>query len=247
MAKSTWDVVPPNAAATWPLWKSSAEAMPLSGMSRCVCTSMPPGRRYVPPPSTTVAPSAGRSGAIAAIRSPSTSRSAGNVLSGVTTVPCLNSVRMSTCREAAAGRSASPWLPLIEKPGAVSDYGPTVGAGHQFYARCWAPADAVTRETGWAARKRILAGNDLVDGAAVVDDVEFTCLVFSEGTDPQVGRQQCLHHPATAAFTQRPQCTAAVIAEDVAPDQGADACAAGDGATGDRTASFASVLGDGQD
>src|SRR3990170_5501056 len=134
----------------------------------------------------------------------------------------------------------------MEKPGSVSDYGPPVGEGISSTAGV---GRLQTRQRGgWRrARTRVLAGDDLVDGAAVIDDVEFAGLVFPEGTDPQVGRQQGLHHPAAAAFTQRPQCTAAVIAEDVAPDQGADACAAVDGAPGDRTASFASVLADGQD
>ena len=43
MAKSTIDVVPPNAAAMVPVSKSSADVVPPNGMSRCVWTSMPPG------------------------------------------------------------------------------------------------------------------------------------------------------------------------------------------------------------
>ena len=43
IAKSTRLVVPPNAAATVPVSKSSDEVVPPNGMSRCVWTSMPPG------------------------------------------------------------------------------------------------------------------------------------------------------------------------------------------------------------
>ncbi len=43
IAKSTIDVVPPNAAAIVPDSKSSADVVPPNGMSRCVWTSMPPG------------------------------------------------------------------------------------------------------------------------------------------------------------------------------------------------------------
>ncbi len=48
MAKSTIEVVPPKAAAIVPDSKSSAEVEPPNGMSRCVCTSMPPGSTYLP-------------------------------------------------------------------------------------------------------------------------------------------------------------------------------------------------------
>ncbi len=44
IAKSMSVVVPPNAAARVPVSKSSALVVPPKGMSRCVCTSMPPGR-----------------------------------------------------------------------------------------------------------------------------------------------------------------------------------------------------------
>ena len=54
MAKSTTVVVPPWAAAMVPLSKSSAEVVPPNGMSRCVCTSMPPGITSLPEASTTV-------------------------------------------------------------------------------------------------------------------------------------------------------------------------------------------------
>ncbi len=54
IAKSTTVVVPPWAAATVPLSKSSADVVPPNGMSRCVCTSMPPGITSLPEASTTV-------------------------------------------------------------------------------------------------------------------------------------------------------------------------------------------------
>ena len=54
MAKSTMVVVPPWAAATVPLSKSSAEVVPPNGMSRWVWTSMPPGITSFPRASTTV-------------------------------------------------------------------------------------------------------------------------------------------------------------------------------------------------
>jgi len=43
MAKSISVVVPPKAAATVPVSKSSALFVPPNGMSRCVWTSIPPG------------------------------------------------------------------------------------------------------------------------------------------------------------------------------------------------------------
>jgi hypothetical protein len=42
------EVVPPCAAAMVPDSKSSAEVVPPNGMSRCVCTSMPPGMTNLP-------------------------------------------------------------------------------------------------------------------------------------------------------------------------------------------------------
>ena len=47
-AKSTIVVVPPHAAARVPVSKSSAENVPPNGISRWVCTSMPPGMTYWP-------------------------------------------------------------------------------------------------------------------------------------------------------------------------------------------------------
>src|SRR5438876_5059807 len=53
MAKSISVVVPPNAAARVPVSKSSALVVPPNGISRCVCTSMPPGKTYFPMASST--------------------------------------------------------------------------------------------------------------------------------------------------------------------------------------------------
>ena len=47
-------VVPPWAAAMVPLSKSSAEVVPPNGMSRWVCTSMPPGITSLPEASMVV-------------------------------------------------------------------------------------------------------------------------------------------------------------------------------------------------
>ena len=41
--KSTSIVVPPDAAANVPLSKVSAAVVPMNGISRCVCGSIPPG------------------------------------------------------------------------------------------------------------------------------------------------------------------------------------------------------------
>ena len=43
MAKSTIIVVPPTAAALVPVSKVSQATVPPNGISKCVCTSMPPG------------------------------------------------------------------------------------------------------------------------------------------------------------------------------------------------------------
>ena len=48
MQKSTWQVVPPNAAAVWPDSTSSIVTVPPNGMSRCVCGSTQPGSTYFP-------------------------------------------------------------------------------------------------------------------------------------------------------------------------------------------------------
>ena len=47
-AKSMMVVVPPQAAATVPVEKVSAENVPPNGISMCVCASMPPGITYMP-------------------------------------------------------------------------------------------------------------------------------------------------------------------------------------------------------
>src|ERR1051326_2696678 len=87
MAKSTMEVVPPKAAARVPVSKSSADVVPPKGMSRCVCTSMPPGSTYMPAASTTVAPSVGMPGRTSLIFSPEIRMSAGVVEVAVTTAP----------------------------------------------------------------------------------------------------------------------------------------------------------------
>src|SRR5918992_866873 len=53
ITKSTWHVVPPNAADVCPDSTSSIVTVPPKGMSRCVCGSMPPGRTYFPRASMT--------------------------------------------------------------------------------------------------------------------------------------------------------------------------------------------------
>ena len=59
VAKSMIVVVPPWAAATVPVSKSSVEVMSPAGMSRCVCASMPPGITRRPDASITVSAAAG--------------------------------------------------------------------------------------------------------------------------------------------------------------------------------------------
>jgi hypothetical protein len=46
--KSTWVVVPPNAAEVCPDSTSSIVTVPPKGMSRCVWGSTPPGSTYLP-------------------------------------------------------------------------------------------------------------------------------------------------------------------------------------------------------
>ena len=43
MTKSTIIVVPPESAAKVPLSQVSAAVVPMKGISRCVCGSIPPG------------------------------------------------------------------------------------------------------------------------------------------------------------------------------------------------------------
>src|SRR5688572_17506372 len=91
-AKSTMEVVPPNAAAIVPVSKSSEANVPPNGSSMCVCTSIPPGMTYFPFASIRFAPPAFRSAPTAAIFSSITSTSALNVSAAVTTVPPVMSV-----------------------------------------------------------------------------------------------------------------------------------------------------------
>jgi len=99
-AKSTSEVVPPQAAARVPVSKSSAENVPPNGMSRWVCTSMPPGMTYFPVASMERSASpanepvcAGSSRATTV--SPSMSTSAADDPVAVTTVPPRIRVRMT--------------------------------------------------------------------------------------------------------------------------------------------------------
>src|SRR5471032_3407458 len=81
-------VVPPNAAARVPVSKSSAEVVPPNGMSRCVCTSIPPGITYIPAASITLAAAAsGIPARTSLITAPSIRTSALAVVRAVTTVP----------------------------------------------------------------------------------------------------------------------------------------------------------------
>src|SRR5579875_2259997 len=90
--KSTIVVVPPQAAARVPVSKSSTANVPPNGISMWVCTSMPPGMTYFPVASRVAStvparPALTAGASSAAIVSPSTSTSAGNVPVAVTTVP----------------------------------------------------------------------------------------------------------------------------------------------------------------
>src|SRR2546428_443468 len=86
------DVVPPQAAATVPLSKSSAVVVPPNGMSRGVCTSMPPGNTSRPAAEMTSAPSVGRATPRAASRSPLMPTSAVTVSAAPTSGPPLMTV-----------------------------------------------------------------------------------------------------------------------------------------------------------
>ena len=72
MTKSTWQVVPPNAADRCPDSTSSIVTVPPKGMSRCVCGSTSPGRRYLPEASITRSASMSSDSPMREIRSPST-------------------------------------------------------------------------------------------------------------------------------------------------------------------------------
>src|SRR6266508_1802394 len=93
-AKSTIVVVPPQAAAVVPVAKVSFDCVPPNGISMWVCTSMPPGRTYLPAASITesalaahasVRPASGA--ARAAIFSPSINTSAAWTPVAETTLP----------------------------------------------------------------------------------------------------------------------------------------------------------------
>ena len=75
MKKSTWQVVPPKAAAVWPDSTSSIVVVPPNGMSRCVCGSTQPGRTYFPAASITRSASTSSDSPISVIRSSSTKTS----------------------------------------------------------------------------------------------------------------------------------------------------------------------------
>src|SRR5437667_7269526 len=93
MAKSTMLVVPPNAAARVPVSKSSELVVPPNGISRCVCTSIPPGSTYIPVASITrAAEVSGMPVRISLIRPASIRTSADLVSFAVITVPLRISV-----------------------------------------------------------------------------------------------------------------------------------------------------------
>src|SRR3954454_5336164 len=94
MQKSTWVVVPPNAAAVWPDVTSSIVTVPPKGMSRCVCGSIAPGSTSFPVASITRSASTSSDAPMSAIRSPSTSTSARVESAAVTTRPPLISTDM---------------------------------------------------------------------------------------------------------------------------------------------------------
>ena len=71
MMKSTWQVVPPNAAEVWPDSTSSIVTVPPKGMSRWVCGSIPPGRTYFPVASITLSAWTSSDSPISVMRSPS--------------------------------------------------------------------------------------------------------------------------------------------------------------------------------
>src|SRR5215831_13850608 len=124
-AKSISDVVPPQAAARVPVSKSSAENVPPNGMSRWVCTSMPPGMTYLPvasidrsgprPAKDPVCAGSSR----AATVWPSTSTSAANAPVAVTTMPPRIRMRMTAplrLRQRAVGIRAPVPVELPQLP-----------------------------------------------------------------------------------------------------------------------------------
>src|SRR5215471_12120701 len=109
MQKSTWHVVPPNAADVWPDSKSSIVTVPPNGMSRCVCGSMQPGRTYFPLASIVRSTVTSSSAPMSATRSPSTRTSATKSSAAVTTRPPLISTDMAGLYR---GASYSHEMPL---------------------------------------------------------------------------------------------------------------------------------------
>src|SRR3954469_4672089 len=89
MMKSTWHVVPPNAADVCPDSTSSIVVVPPKGMSRCVCGSMQPGRTYLPLASTTRSAATSSDSPIRELRSPSTYTSPTYSAAAVMTRPPL--------------------------------------------------------------------------------------------------------------------------------------------------------------
>src|ERR1019366_8839358 len=112
MAKSTMHVVPPWAAASVPVSKSSLDEVPPKGMSRWVCASMPPGRMYFPLASMVLShvPVGAAWGAKRAAILPSMmATSAAYVSTAVTTVP--------------------PWMSVLAMVGASLRRGGVTGNG----------------------------------------------------------------------------------------------------------------------
>src|ERR1044071_4606455 len=117
IAKSTMVVVPPCAAATVPVSKSSDAVVPPNGSSMWVWQSMPPGMTYWPAASIVCS-------AVCAPRCdgwvrptilpPSIQTSDTKLSEAVTTVPSLIRVRMSVLDQGAVGVGAAI---AIELPG----------------------------------------------------------------------------------------------------------------------------------
>src|SRR5215469_6852634 len=123
-AKSISDVVPPQAAARVPVSKSSAENVPPNGISRWVCTSMPPGMTYLPVASIEVSARPAKDpvcagSSTAATVCPSMSTSAANAPVAVTTMPPRMRMRMAAplrLRQRAVGVRAPVAVELPQVP-----------------------------------------------------------------------------------------------------------------------------------
>ena len=108
-------VVPPASAAAWPDAKSSTVTAPMKGISRCVCGSMPPGSTSSPVALRMRAPGGALSPRpTAAMRSPSSSTSAANCRSALTTVP---PAMKTGCGGSHARVSAWTGLPHVQRQG----------------------------------------------------------------------------------------------------------------------------------